>query len=209
LPTPFLGFGHRVSIGVVLHGADNAATAAGLAEDILRYDQQGCLSAAMLFTEGECAPFAEHLAAALEHLCRAWRVPPRTLHEAAAVRAVRAAAAFAPGARLWGDPQQRWTLVHIPGRQPEPSCGLGVVRLHALRSISDLEAQLAPLRRHLQGAALAAPPERRREAAEMLARAGVNRICAPGRLQAPPFSWHHDGRPVLASLVRWVDVEDE
>jgi len=25
-------------------------------------------------------------------------------------------------------------------------------------------------------------------------------------MQRPPLSWHHDGRPTLADLVRWTDV---
>jgi len=31
---------------------------------------------------------------------------------------------------------------------------------------------------------------------------GVSRICSLGAMQAPPFSWCHDGRGVLLALAR-------
>ena len=40
-----------------------------------------------------------------------------------------------------------------------------------------------------------------------LAKIGVHRICPIGMMQRPPLAWHHDGRPNLADLVHWVDVE--
>jgi hypothetical protein len=36
---------------------------------------------------------------------------------------------------------------------------------------------------------------------------GASRICPLGEMQFPPVTWHQDGAPVLASLVRWVDLE--
>jgi len=35
--------------------------------------------------------------------------------------------------------------------------------------------------------------------------AGFSRICAMGRMQETPMTWHADSRQNLASLVRWVD----
>ena len=48
--TPFVGYGHRVSFGVVCKGSTNAA--AGFAKDVLLYDQGGCLSPQTIFVEG-------------------------------------------------------------------------------------------------------------------------------------------------------------
>jgi hypothetical protein len=36
---------------------------------------------------------------------------------------------------------------------------------------------------------------------------GVSRFCPAGRMQYPPLTWHHEGRPVLADLVTWIDAE--
>ena len=54
---------------------------------------------------------------------------------------------------------------------------------------------------------LAAPPERSKELALRFAREGVLRLCPLGRMQVPPLTWRHDGRPPLGDLVTWVDFE--
>ena len=46
-----------------------------------------------------------------------------------------------------------------------------------------------------------------RDASRIAADAGASRVCAPGAMQSPPISWHHAGRPVLASLARFCDME--
>jgi hypothetical protein len=43
--------------------------------------------------------------------------------------------------------------------------------------------------------------------AERFAGLPVSRICALGRMQNPPLTWHAEGRGNLASLVKWVDFE--
>ena len=45
------------------------------------------------------------------------------------------------------------------------------------------------------------------DAARALAALGASRVCAPGRLQAPPLAWHHEGEGVLRPLARFSDVE--
>ncbi|HUK81295.1 MAG TPA: acyl-CoA reductase, partial [Verrucomicrobiae bacterium] len=42
--------------------------------------------------------------------------------------------------------------------------------------------------------------------AASLSNMGVHRVCPIGQMQRPPLSWHHDGRPNLAELVRWTDL---
>jgi hypothetical protein len=54
---------------------------------------------------------------------------------------------------------------------------------------------------------LAAAEERAPEIATQLARWGVTRICPLGRMQQPPLTWRHDGRPALGDLVTWTDWE--
>jgi hypothetical protein len=36
---------------------------------------------------------------------------------------------------------------------------------------------------------------------------GASRVCALGRMQAPPLDWCHDGQGVLLPLARLADVE--
>ena len=51
--TPFIGYGHRVSFGLVTMGNGDAEAAAGFARDVLLYDQGGCLSPQTIFVEGD------------------------------------------------------------------------------------------------------------------------------------------------------------
>ena len=79
---------------------------------------------------------------------------------------------------------------------------------------SDLAASLTDA---LQGAdrvrgqvstvGLLASESRRRDLVAELARWGVSRICPIGKMQDPPLTWRHDGRPTLADLVTWADWE--
>ena len=43
--------------------------------------------------------------------------------------------------------------------------------------------------------------------ANELARWGASRICPLGKMQSPPLTWRHDGRPSLGDLVMWTDWE--
>ena len=54
---------------------------------------------------------------------------------------------------------------------------------------------------------LAAEPARADELARQLAEWGVPRVCPLGRMQDPPLTWRHDGRPALGDLVTWTDFE--
>jgi hypothetical protein len=45
------------------------------------------------------------------------------------------------------------------------------------------------------------------ELAMQLARWGATRVCPLGQMQSPPLTWRHDGRPPLADLVTWTNLE--
>ena len=60
----------------------------------------------------------------------------------------------------------------------------------------------------LQCVAVEALSPRRESIAEQLSALGANRICRAGQMQAPPITWHHDGKMNLASWVTWTDLEE-
>ncbi len=71
---------------------------------------------------------------------------------------------------------------------------------------ADLGGALAKVSAHLSAVGYWPPGEEHaRWVAEHVR--GVSRICPLGQMQFPPVTWHQDGGPVLASLVRWVDLE--
>lgn len=71
-----------------------------------------------------------------------------------------------------------------------------------------LVSALAPCRGRLQTAGLICPPEERAELSALLARAGVNRITAPGHMSDSLPLEAHDGEYPLRRYVRVVDIED-
>ena len=200
--TPLIGYGHRVSFGLLPEDADEAEAARGFAADILLYDQGGCLSPQTLFVEGgweRSVAFAARLAAALATALPDFPLPHRAPHAAARVREARQIARMeAAGLRLWEDPGLRWTVIARPSSVFTVSPTHGVVSVQPLAAWGDLPAALAPVRDRLQGCAWAgsspAPPE-------LGAAGALSYQCPPGQLQAPPLAWPQDGRPVLRTLL--------
>ncbi len=197
--TALIGYGHRVSFGLVSEGADGDAAARGLATDILLYDQGGCLSPQMVFVEGDarCArDFASKLADALACVTPRYPLPDRHPSAAMRVREARALAAMEAEVSVWSDPGLRWTVISRPEAAFMSSPTHGVVSVQPLAAIGELPDALLPVRDHLQGCAVAGPCD-----TAVLQDLGVSYVCPPGRLQAPPLSWPQDGIPPLRSLL--------
>ncbi len=193
--TPFVGYGHRVSYGLVTRGNGTAEAAVGFARDVLLYDQGGCLSPQTVFVEGgweDTLAFAERLAAALPDAAARYPLPVRADRAGAAVREARALALMGEGNRLWEDPGLRWTVIARPQSVFAPSPTFGVVSVQPLAALEDLPEALAPVAGYLQGCAVAGEED------DYIPR--VSYLCKPGELQAPPLSWRQDGRDVLRVL---------
>ena len=210
----FLGYGHRLSFGIVGREAVNEDSAARAAEDVVAFDQQGCVSPHLFYVEAggalEPSEWAGLLAAGMGRLES--ELPRGTIAatEAAAIHQLRGAAEFAPGVELHTQAEgTAWTVVWDPDPTFEASCLNRTVRV---KPVADLDAvpglvrEIAPL---LQTVGIAAAPERRRRLAGMLGSAGASRVVPIGKMAWPPPEWHHDGRPPLADLVHWCDLEEE
>jgi hypothetical protein len=197
----FLAYGHRVSLlwlGKVT-GRETALVRA-CARDLARYDQLGCLSPQAVYLapgsdrETYCAALSEALAKEA-----AAPLPPEA---AAAIRQARQLAAAA-GARAWTGP--RHTVIADPDPAFVETCGWRVVPVR-IASRETLGKVLAPLRGILSTVGLRTPFARADEA--LFWDLGAERLCPAGQCQEPPLWRHHDGRPRLSDLVKWVDREE-
>lgn len=216
----FVGHGHKLSFAVIgrealtLGGAD--ALADRLAYDVSLFDQQGCVSAHLVYVErgGEISPtgFAERLAVAMasfEHAMPRGRV---STAETAAIQQARTAVEMQ---ELRGEPARlfasqggtAWTVTYDEAPAFQPSCLNRVVAVKALADLSDLPSLLKPVSRHLQTVGVAMDDARRARVAETLAPLGVCRVCRIGDMPHPPLTWHHDGGNGLLPLVRWIGIE--
>lgn len=210
---PFLGYGHRVSFGLVLPDADLTAAADGFALDVLQYDQGGCLSPHSIYVAGgddRAVEFAAELADALARHAISLPLPNRT--EAAAVSIQRAKTlARMDGCEIWEDPALRWSVIlrksaNSPTEGEGPAGGEfaispthGVISVQRLASTVDLPRAVSSVSGMLQGCGVAGSISD--DLTEMLSSLGVSYICQAGRMQAPPLSWPEDGLPVLRSLL--------
>lgn len=218
--TTFLGYRHRVSFGVATREALGAGEASVCAADaamaVATFDQHGCVSPHLFYVEegGETAPaaWAAMLAQALEALETALPRGVVTPGESAAIRQARAAAEFG---QLAGDGRElhasangtAWTVVFDPDPVFTPSCLNRVVTVKPFTSIDELTKLVEPTGPILQTVGFAGDPERRDALAARLGALGASRITTFRDMPWPSPTWHHDGRPQLAELVRWCDIE--
>jgi hypothetical protein len=214
----FLGYGHRVSFGVVSRERLSRRDAAGLAEraalDVATFDQQGCVSPHLFYAEagGEVSPeaWSEMLAGAMERL--EGELPRGRLSpgESSAIRQLRGEMEFAQlagrGVTMHASAGGTgWTVIHETEPSFSPSCLNRTVRVKSIASIEEVAALVEPVGHLLQTVGIEADEARALPLAESLARLGASRLTRFGRMAWPPPTWLHDGRPPLGDLVRWTD----
>jgi len=205
----FIAHGHAVSLLWIAE--PNRLTprqTRACAIDILTYDQLGCLSPQAIYVPPgtNLDSLGEKLAQALECQWQQSRVKPaRPLPIAARIMEARDMA-HALGQRIWFPPGKHlgWTLIRDPDPTFQPSPLHGIIYLRQTTA-----AQLGPALASVAGristvgvaGRLSSPWE------NVFLSLGVSRFCAAGRMQYPPLTWQHDGRPALGDLVAWTDFE--
>jgi hypothetical protein len=217
---PFLAYGHRVSFGLVAREALGRVAAADVAADaalaVATFDQRGCVSPHLFYVEegGDTAPaeWAALLAGALDRL-RSELPRGRVSHgEAAAIQQAGAEAEFSQLAGMGHELHvpatgTDWTVIFDPDPEFTPSCLNRLVRVKPVASLDNVTVLVAPISSVLQTVGFAGPEDRMLAAAAVFGRLGVSRVATFRKMAWPPPTWHHDGRPPLADLVRWCDVE--
>lgn len=221
--TRFLGYGHRVSFGFVagemLSGKRTGKILSAAADDVVAWNQLGCLSPHVIYvqTGGDASAeqFAQLLAA---ELAQRETNEPRgdiSAEESAAIASRRAIyeirAAHSPETtRHWcSEGSTAWTVIFEADARFQLSC---LNRFIYVKPVPDLKALLESadsVRGKISTVGIAAPDEAVPELAAQLARWGATRICPLGQMQNPPLTWRHDGRPPLGDLVTWTDLEVE
>jgi hypothetical protein len=216
----FLGYGNKVSFGYIAAGALTSVSAkkivARVANDVVAWNQLGCLSPHVIYVEHGSAVSAEHFAQMLaEEFVKHEETEPRgeIRTETAATIASRRAfyevrAAHSPDTRFWcSENSTAWTVVYEADPRFQLSC---LNRFIYVKGATDLKTVLEnadSVRGQVSTVGIAAPEEDAREISLQLARWGVTRVCPLGQMQNPPLNWRHDGRPALGDLVTWTDFE--
>jgi hypothetical protein len=200
----FVVHGHKISLGLI--STECSSELAGrIVRDVFAFDQLGCLSPQLLYVTGDSIRFARELAQHFEQN-RSARVHPRHA-TAATLRAFREEwkfrAATESGTYFWESREAlRWAVVHDPSPGLAPNPLYGTIFIKPMPS--DLPSALLPMRRHIATVGLD-PIDT--ESLKKAVGIGAQRVCAIGQMQSPPVTWHHDGQPTLANLIRYVDIE--
>lgn len=216
----FLGYGHRVSFGYVTHdalsGSDAPKVVKNAAHDVIAWNQLGCLSPHVFYVEngGKITPeeFAALLANELAHHEEQTPRGKVQAEEAAAIHHRRSfydiRAANSTDVKKWQSEQSTaWTVVYENDPRFQLSCLNRFIYIKAVANPTEAMQGADKVFGQVSSVGIAAPQNRAQVLAEQLARWGVPRICPIGKMQKPPLTWRHDGRPSLADLVTWSDWE--
>jgi len=216
----FLGYGQRVSFGFVtrevLREEEVAKVVSSAADDVIAWDQNGCLSPHVIYVEErgvvESDKFAELLAA---ELAKREASEPRgkiSTEEAAAIASRRAIyetlAAHRADAKIWSSQNSTaWTVVFEHDVRFQFSCLNRFIYVKPVPDLAMVMRGVDEVHGKVSTVGIAAPPEKMKELALRFARWGATRICPLGQMQNPPLTWRHNGRPALGDLVTWTDWE--
>ncbi len=199
----FLGYGHKISLGVVLDRDLSQTLASKAADEILAYEQLGCLSPQAYFCETpeSAASFARLLSVELGLLRDHDRQPlPEQSLEQAALRRNYLERALARGNQVLRGAQEDYMVVSGSGPL-ETGPGHGCVQVLADFNLID------PSRWKGKISSVSFSSEPDSSLLEQFRSLGVSRFCKTGELQNPSLLWRHDGRPRLGDLVTWVTLE--
>lgn len=202
-------FGARWSMGLVARAAQTARTAGALAADVALFDQQGCLSPAIVFAEQHAGleTWCAEVAAALEER---ERHVPRGVPDAAtrsALRswreAMRLGVPLGQVQRTWESVEtSAWAVALMTRCRFEPGPLDRHLPVVPFATDAELRQVLAEPRARLQGIALDLSgwePDRADGLLEWLA---PTRTTLPGALQLAPPDWRQDHHAPLRSLLR-------
>jgi len=180
--------GSRASLAVVRDDVGDDVVA-GLASDVVLYEQRGCLSPQAVFVAGDARRFADRLYGALIALGARLPRGERSTAERASHRIAVEAARFA-GATILDDA----SATVVVGERPFDPVGQRTVHVLGLESPATLVAHVTPGAIECVGVA-GVPLD-----VDALRHAGVARVCSLGRMQHPRLDWPRGQRPALGSL---------
>jgi hypothetical protein len=218
--TRFIGYGHRVSFAYVteqvLSGMNPQKIVRRAAQDVIAWNQLGCLSPHVIYVESggkiSAEKFAEFLAAELQTVEQ--REPRGKLRdeEAASVAYRRSfyevRAAHSLDTKMWSsEGSTAWTVVFESDPRFQMSCLNRFIYVKAVADLTQAIHGADSVRGKISTVGIAATEDRAKDIARELARWGVTRICPLGQMQNPSLLWRHDGRPSLADFVTWTDWE--
>lgn len=216
----FVGHGHRISFGYVtaeaLSGWRFKKIVASAADDVVAWNQLGCLSPHVFYVEdagkGTAEHFADQLAAELAKREQTEPRGPVGTEAAASITTLRGfyevRQAHSRQTRQWAsDGSTAWTVIYEADPRFQVSCLNRFIYVKAAANLKDALEGADRFHGQVSTVGLAAGETEMEELVLQLAQWGAPRVCPLGKMQHPPLTWRHDGRPALGDLVTWTDWE--
>jgi len=213
-PTRFIGYGHRVSFGVVACSNDGKGEpylqelVRDIALDVAAYDQHGCMSPHVIYVHAGAAWSADDVARALgeEGLPAVQRWLPRGVMD----EGLRAQIMQSRGVgEFEGNVYESdgGVVIRAPGVKFRPSPGGRLVYVCRYDDVRELRDALAPLAGKVSTVGMHCGANERAGLVETLREIGARRVTRLGRMQRPLWIRDHDGRPRIGDWVDWTNVE--
>lgn len=199
----FIGYGHRVSLSVILPGADIMQCIDGLARDICMYDQSGCLSPHMVYVIGD----DDRLSCCISALSKAMdaylagNTTNRDIDTAVRINNSRILSTM-EGSVVFGNDDLDWTIIQRTCPDFIFSPTHRVVSVASIKTAEEIFSLLLPVKDVLQGCSIGGAYNENDYFVTELKNMGISYICKTGKLQAPPMSWPEDNKPILSSLLK-------
>jgi hypothetical protein len=215
-----LGYGSRLSFGFiakeVLSGLHARKVVERATNDIVAWNQLGCLSPHVIYVQAGGAILADKFAEMLaESMAERELNEPRgdvPLETAALISSRRSIyelrAAHSPDTRLWCSKESTaWTVVYETDPRFQISCLNRFIYIKEAKNLTEALQSADSVRGKISTVGLAVPEHEAQQMATDLARWGATRVCPLGRMQQPSLAWRHDGAPAFGDLITWTDWE--
>jgi hypothetical protein len=221
--TTFIGYSHRYSFAVIGQEMLDQDKLAECVDDMIEavdhLQQQGCVSPQVFFVEGNDENKLRELGDLLNRRLNRQDEKYESPDNLAAISAVRRVLDQYELHRLkgeslclFGQPGDFWLVLVNPS---EPQINLEnswavlgrVIWLQAIDHLENVPKVLPVPKQWLQTVGIKVSSEREEHLAELFARFGASRVCPISKMQWPSPFWHHDGRPQVSDLIKWVDKE--
>ena len=212
-----IGFGSRVSAGLIMPGATAPSRIDGLADllarDVALFEQLGCLSLNHVFVispdGGAARELAIRVSAALERLGKLMppaRIPiprrcanPRRARARALARNCGRADRAVRGSRARMDSGFRASAPHDSFKI---SPGFRTLHVTGVRDFQEFRDCIAGVAGRIETMAVAAADRTRDASVKRCARWGYRMCARPGEMQSPPLDWPHGGGGFIDRMVR-------
>lgn len=207
----WIGYGHRVSGIWIEKSPSLKINYDQIADDISKYDQQGCLSPRWiaLSPQVNLSRFSVELGKAMDrwihHHSSEIQKNPLTPSQKAMIYELRQCHRAYGDSILESHQSCHWTLIHNPTEVDWKIVLPRTIYLFQGRH-SEIENRLHPFKGHLS--TVACFPSISKKMQDFWMSWGASRFCCIGKMQVPPLNWLHDGRPQMSDLVHWVQCEN-